>query len=209
MSSLEDSFSEMSTAATTPIISHFSPDTDDCNEDFDLGAERFPGTNTAGASDAIDDAKTPTQSAFSGQVDMRHLQAPVRVINADPAAASSISSPSPKPVTLRARLPAIAHDVNNRFSPLAIIREDEENVAPVDSAARRPIAAFTIIARNRSPSHRVVFPALGRPPSPMKGHRQQRGGLNSGPRLGLPTRGKSKPTRGGGQSYAGMLRRGL
>lgn len=45
VSSMDDRFSELSTAATTPVIPHFSPDTDNC-VGFDLS-----GSRTSSASD--------------------------------------------------------------------------------------------------------------------------------------------------------------
>lgn len=213
MSSLDDRFSEMSTAATTPIIPHFSPDIDSCSEGFDLSAASALITSRAGTAAAVDEAKTPTQETFTKQADTRHLQTPTRVVAADPTATSSVTpSPSPKPVIPWTRPPNFHQDVNNRFSPLTVIDEDEKSVAQPTASTRpptRPSAAFTIISRNRSPGRRVLFPALGRPISPTKGRRQQREAPSSGPKLGLPTREAGEAARGKGFSYAATLKRGL
>ena len=210
LSSMDERFSEMSTAATTPIIPHYFPDIDSCSEDFDLAEGTALSIERTEASDAIDDEKTPTRATFMGQADSRHLQTPVRVIAAS-AIAPIPTSPltQPKPVTPWKRPPAPHHDANNRFSPLSAITEDDEPTTPTRPTTRPP-ATITIIARNRSPSRHVRFPSLRGSSPPLRGRRQHRGGQNGGSRGGLPAaRGAGKPSRGNNLSYAGMLRRGL
>ena len=210
LSSMDERFSEMSTAATTPIIPHYSPDIDSCSEDFDLAEGKALSTNRAEAFDAIDDDKTPTRATFSGQADSRHLQTPARIIAASAIAPISASPLTPpKPVTPWKRPPAPHQDANNRFSPLSAITEADEPTTPTRPTTRPP-ATITIIARNRSPSRNIRFPSLRGSSPPLRGRRQQRGGHNGGPRGGLPAaRGAGKPSRGNNLSYAGMLRRGL
>ena len=199
ISSIDERFSELSTAATTPTIRHFSPDIDDWSEDFDLAAGKALCTSGAGDTEAINEGTTPSKSTFTGQADTRHLQNPNRVVAASRKVVPAATPlPSPQTVTPWARLPTLHRDTNNRFSPLSAIAE--EPAAPV-----RPIAAITIIARNRSPSRRVVFPSLRGSAAPPSGRRQQRGG----PRGGLPVRGSGKAANAKGLSYASMLRRGL
>lgn len=216
ISSLSDRFSEMSTAATTPLVSHFpSPDIDSCSE-FDLAAGQVLDVEGAAAIETYDGEKTPTRSTFTGAADTRHNQTPTRVIAASPTATAVSASPTPSPNIFNpwnARL-APYRDTNNKFAPLdAVLEEPESSTARAVSV--RPTAApviqfkMTHIARNRSPIRKVVFPPRRRSRSPPKTRRQQREFQAGGPKAGLPTRKPGKATNANGLSYAGMLRRGL
>lgn len=217
VSSLGDRFSEMSTAATTPLVSHYpSPDIDSCSEDFDLAAGSAQDVDRAGAIETYDGEQTPTRSTFSGAADTRHQQTPTRVIAAFPTAIapSAALMPLPKIVNPWTCRPTPHRDTNNRFAPLEALMEEPDS--SVDRAASvRPTAApvlrfsVTHIPRNRSPVRKVVFPSRRRSRSPPKTRQQQREAQKAGPKAGLPTHKLGKATNATGLSYAGILRRGL
>ncbi len=216
MSSLGDRFSELSTAATTPLVSHFpSPDIDSCSEDFDLAAGPALGVGRAGAVETYDGEKTPTRSTFTGAADTRHYQTPTRVIAASQTATppSAALGPPPKIVNPWTCRPAPHRDTNNRFAPLEALLEEPDSSTDRAASVRptAPVLQFRVthIARNRSPIRKVVFPPRRRSRSPTKTRHQQRDVQNGGPRAGLPTHKLGKATNANGLSYAGILRRGL
>ena len=191
----------MSTAATTPNIPHSTPYIDDWKDAFDLTSARALAVESSDASQQVNGRDSSASSAFDGKADTRHIQPPTRVVAANKVDQLAVASP------LKATPPrrsAWAHyDVNNRFSPLAAISE-EEPVAP-----RRPVAALTVITRNRSPLRNVRFPAARGSAVPAPRHSQRKEEKNgSGPRAGLPARG-GKHTRGSVKTYANILRHGL
>ena len=202
ISSLDERFSEMSTAATTPSIPYSSPYIDEWKDAFDLASERALAAENSDTSQQANERDSSASSAFDGKADTRHIQPPTRVVAADkveqPAVAPSLNVTPPR------RSARAHHDVNNRFSPLAAISEEEP------AAPRRPVAAITVIARNRSPIRNVRFPATRGSAVPAPRHCQRKDGKGGGgPRAGLPTRGRGKPTRGSVKTYASILRQGL
>ena len=199
--SLDERFSEISTAATTPNIP-YSPDVSDCSEAFGLAGEGASAVERSDTIQAANGMDAPASSAFAGKADTRHIQPSTRVVAAD-----KIDKPAvPAPITLVTpprRSAWAQRDVNNRFSPLAAISEEEL------AAPRRHVAAINVIARNRSPIRNVESPASPGLAVPSTKNRKRPKEKSSGPRVGISARGKGKYTTGNVTSYASMLRHGL